>query len=535
MRRRGFLETCLFVTCVLVLGGMAVTPSHGAVWTVTSAADQGEAGTLRSAVNRAAPGDVVVFSKNDFRIVLNESLTIDKNLTLLGPCTLARKEGTDITLLTVLPGGDGSLSDVKFDGEDVSGGPGVNNGGTLTLVRCAVERHQSDTAQAPIINTGTLVMTDCTVAENSLALCGGMMNWGDVTMRHCVFRNNANRERSGFGGALYNFGTISMGDCTVTGNRAQGAGGGIYNALGTLSMLRCTVSDNTTSGGGGGIANFTPLGRVILIDCVLQDNSAKFAGGLGCAIRNNNILMGCTVTDNTPDQISGPYISDGSNLVGSAPNRQATALSGYRGSVAPSPRSTAADADVLRVSLDLESSESALTQRLAEALSSDLGQSPGGTPGSVNARIYYANTFENVALTSQDLAVEYTASWPERVRYYALFARADTSEYEMPPRGIQFEILPGQPLPAGVIPPEFYEDGEGLMTWRHTVTDNGSFDLNPQAGAVTFRVCAVRVAEVTPTPENGGGGGGCRGGFDGGFSPLGWALLAPLGALLRRR
>lgn len=301
MRRRGFLETCLFVTCVLVLGGMAVTPSHGAVWTVTSAADQGEAGTLRSAVNRAAPGDVVVFSKNDFRIVLNESLTIDKNLTLLGPCTLARKEGTDITLLTVLPGGDGSLSDVKFDGEDVSGGPGVNNGGTLTLVRCAVERHQSDTAQAPIINTGTLVMTDCTVAENSLALCGGMMNWGDVTMRHCVFRNNANRERSGFGGALYNFGTISMGDCTVTGNRAQGAGGGIYNALGTLSMLRCTVSDNTTSGGGGGIANFTPLGRVILIDCVLQDNSAKFAGGLGCAIRNNNILMGCTVTDNTPD------------------------------------------------------------------------------------------------------------------------------------------------------------------------------------------------------------------------------------------
>ena len=99
----------------------------------------------------------------------------------------------------------------------------------------------------------------------------------------------------------------------------------------------------------------------------------------------------------------------------------------------------------------------------------------------------------------------------------------------------QFEILPGQPLPAGVIPPEFYEDGEGLMTWRHTVTDNGSFDLNPQTGAVTFRVCAVRVAEVTPTPENGGGGGGCRGGFDGGFSPLGWALLAPLGALLRRR
>jgi hypothetical protein len=57
------------------------------------------------------------------------------------------------------------------------------------------------------------------------------------------------------------------------------------------------------------------------------------------------------------------------------------------------------------------------------ALSNDLG----GVSGDATASLYYANTFENVAIESQDLVVEYTASWPERVRYYALFARADGS------------------------------------------------------------------------------------------------------------
>jgi hypothetical protein len=37
------------------------------------------------------------------------------------------------------------------------------------------------------------------------------------------------------------------------------------------------------------------------------------------------------------------------------------------------------------------------------------------------------------------------------------------------------------------------------MTWRNIVTDNGSYDLDPTAGAVTIRVCSVRAAEVVGT------------------------------------
>jgi Synergist-CTERM protein sorting domain-containing protein len=134
-----------------------------------------------------------------------------------------------------------------------------------------------------------------------------------------------------------------------------------------------------------------------------------------------------------------------------------------------------------------------------------------------------------VGVESRDLVVEYTASWPENVRYYSLFSKADGSGYENPGRGVQFEIKAGQSLPDDATPPDFYEEGEGLMTWRNVVTDGGSFDLEPAPGIVTFRVCSVRAAEATGNT----GGGGCD--ASGGFAPLALLLLAlPLVALLRK-
>ena len=113
-----------------------------------------------------------------------------------------------------------------------------------------------------------------------------------------------------------------------------------------------------------------------------------------------------------------------------------------------------------------------LPARLEEynALSAAASSASRVTPLSgMAATLYYANTFENVALTSTDLSVEYTASWPENVRYYSLFSKADGSGYENPGRGIQFEIKAGQSLPDGATPPDFYEEGEGLMTWRNSL------------------------------------------------------------------
>jgi Synergist-CTERM protein sorting domain-containing protein len=108
-----------------------------------------------------------------------------------------------------------------------------------------------------------------------------------------------------------------------------------------------------------------------------------------------------------------------------------------------------------------------------------------------------------------------------------IIGKATDQGYVLAERGVQFEIKPGQPLPDGVVPPDFYEDGEGLMTWRNVVADNGPYDHNRQLGVVTFRVASIRAeAQTAPT-----GGSGCSAG---GFSPFALLLGAPL-ALLRMR
>ncbi len=110
--------------------------------------------------------------------------------------------------------------------------------------------------------------------------------------------------------------------------------------------------------------------------------------------------------------------------------------------------------------------------------------------------------------------MEFTASWPKNVRYYAALAEYEEEGavvrsvrgYAIPERGVQFEVKPGQELPDGVIPPDFYEEGEGLMTWRNVIADNGPYDHNRRTGAVTFRVASVRAEAEAPAQGSSGCG-----------------------------
>src|SRR5262249_31660555 len=52
------------------------------------------------------------------------------------------------------------------------------------------------------------------------------------------------------GGGIDNLGTLTVSDCTISGNMAQDIGGGIDNA-GTLTVSDCTISGNMAHWGGG--------------------------------------------------------------------------------------------------------------------------------------------------------------------------------------------------------------------------------------------------------------------------------------------
>ena len=61
---------------------------------------------------------------------------------------------------------------------------------------------------------------------------------------------------TGNGGGLYNNGgTVTLTNCTVSGNSAASAAAALFNSGGTATLTNCTVSGNSASYSGGGLYN----------------------------------------------------------------------------------------------------------------------------------------------------------------------------------------------------------------------------------------------------------------------------------------
>jgi len=108
-----------------------------------------------------------------------------------------------------------------------------------------------------------------------------------------------------FGGGIFNNGTLTITNSTLSNNSASGShshnlGGGIYN-IGTLTITNSTLSNNSASGStshnlGGGIYN---IGTLTITNSTLSNNSVSSSGSgnnLGGGIFNNGTL---TITNST--------------------------------------------------------------------------------------------------------------------------------------------------------------------------------------------------------------------------------------------
>ena len=493
----------------LLGAGMLPADAVVTVRTVTKSEDsETTEGTLRYWMKNAAAGDIIAFSGAGTTVNLTSTLTFDKTLSLAGPAAITQTgSGCVFRIPSRKSAGMSKLT--ISGGQGASYGGGVANAGTLTMTECIVRNNSASGSGGGVWNEGTLTMKGCTIEGNTCKYAGGgVANNHTLTMENCTVTGNTSTFMTHDGGGISSWGTATIKGCTITGNTADN-GGGVQNR-GTMNMYSSTVTGNTARKSGGGMYVYV-----------------------------GTRLFSVTVLNNTPDQIYGVCSADIYCVIGTGPNKSATAFSGYSGPEEPEPRSIAGDVDVAQVKADLANPESALYGAIKQALAADLGKTAAektaaqATLSGMGATLYYANTFENVAVESQDLVVEYTASWPENARYYSLFSRADGSGYENPGRGIQFEMKAGQSLPDGATPPDFYEEGEGLMTWRNVVTDGGSFDLNPATGVVTFRVCSVRAAEEQTASSEGSGCSTATAGA--GFAPLALLLALPLAALVRRK
>jgi hypothetical protein len=236
-------------------------PARTAADTVTSLADDGSLGTLRSVMTAAASGDTIVFSVTGTITLTQGYLEISRNLTISGPgaANLAISGNNVSTVLYVDGGVTATVSGVTI--ENGSGNADANGDG------------------GGIFNNGTLTVNNSTISSNYVsggsAGGGGIANIGTLTLSNSTLSgNHANTNASGAG--IYNAGTATVINSTFSGNHANLFGGGIQNN-GPLTMSNSTLSGNVADYSAGGIRDGTG-GTMTLKSTLLAGNIAAYGG-----------------------------------------------------------------------------------------------------------------------------------------------------------------------------------------------------------------------------------------------------------------
>jgi hypothetical protein len=250
---------------------------------VTSCADDGSPGTLRTVVAGALPGDTIDMSGLPGAdpacvagtITLSTGvISISSNLTLKGPAnaTLALAgSGTDRILAS-------SAASLRIEDLTIRHGRGVAKGGCIA-------------STAEILLDHSMV-TDCIVTGASKYAQGAALGGGIyassvmLTNGSSVASNAANGAKSpnfdkylGGGGGVFAKTAFSCTDSTISANSATFFGGGIV-AYGSPSLLRCTVDSNERYG------IYLPSAAG-----VMTITSSTISGNSGCGIRSKSPMQ----------------------------------------------------------------------------------------------------------------------------------------------------------------------------------------------------------------------------------------------------
>jgi Bacterial Ig-like domain (group 3) len=261
---------------------------------VSNKSDNEKPGSLRYAIEQAnqpanAGSTIAIDSKLFGTIQLTKPLPdLSENVTIEKPASstiLRIGAGSDTSVLFSVLTVDSGVT-ATLSGLTIRGGAGT----------AILKNEQFYFIGGGINNSGTLTLTDCTVTGDPSGVSGeggGIYNHGTLTLTNSTVSGNY----AGYGGGIDNYGTLTLTDSTVSGNLVAKYGGGIANH-GTLTLTDSTVSGNSAQDGGGGIDNY---GALTLTDSTVSGNSATFGGG---GIANSAPL---TLTDSTVSGNSAGY------------------------------------------------------------------------------------------------------------------------------------------------------------------------------------------------------------------------------------
>ena len=204
----------------------------------------------------------------------------------------------------------GTVGSVAIKGITISGGsePGDGGGGiriesgtSLTLNDSNVFSNTTGDIGfgGGIFNNGTLSLNSSIVVRNTAGGGGGIFNNGTLSLINSILVSNT----AAYGGGILNYHVLMLTNVTLSGNSSSGLGGGIGGA-GTMILTNVTLSGNSASTYGGGIS-LGGGGTMTLTNVTLSGNSANFDGG---GINNADgaaTLTNVTLNGNSAMQLGG--------------------------------------------------------------------------------------------------------------------------------------------------------------------------------------------------------------------------------------
>ena len=234
----------------------------------------------------------------------------------------------------VLPAGSTqTLTAVNNDTDGPNGLPSITSNLTIigagagqTIIAAADSSSDDGFRLFHVAATGVLNLNGLTITGSSCACDGGgIFNAGTLTLRDSTVSGNQTTGENG--GGIFNAGTLTLRDSTVSGNLAERGGGGISSS-GPLTLSHSTVSDNASGdGNGGGISSSGPLTlshSTVSGNRTTEGSGGGIAGPFGAGIAGDATLTHTIVAGNIAFEDSGfsddcfsvMITSLGPNLVG---------------------------------------------------------------------------------------------------------------------------------------------------------------------------------------------------------------------------
>lgn len=258
--------------------------------------------------------------------------------------------GTDATMLdlTIRDGGGGQqaaavlvsgptvslqMSNSVMTSNETTNDVGAlwNSGGTVTLRDVTISANTAGNCCNSLANDpGTMTLERVTIHGNAAEDNSGVYNDGTLTVIDSTISGNTTTGALGTQGAgfLIDGGTATITNSTISGNSSSTDGGGISVDAGTLTVNNATITGNVAdgdadgSGDGGGIAQTDP-GTVTISNSIVGGNSDRGGQSPDCsgtvATGGANVAQsttGCTFASGPGDLVGvdpvlGPLADNG--------------------------------------------------------------------------------------------------------------------------------------------------------------------------------------------------------------------------------